>query len=789
MRNPIRDLSLRAKLTLAFSMTAIATVIIVAAVYYYTLQNQSLQEFRKRVANAAAIAALQQNGDEFAQISSAQDPLYEKFRVQNLKIRRTDPEFVFVYTLRQDDEGLYFVVDAGEPGEENISAFGERYDDPSITLASNFDTLTAAISDPEIYTDRFGSFLSGYAPIFTADGQQAGVIGVDISADTIVNQQRQLLNRTLLIVFFTGLASVLLGYFFGNLLARPIERLTSDTDKFAAGDLSFRTEITSHDEVGKLALSFNYMADQIQALVSGLEERIAARTEQLRASADVGRAAVSILDTNQLLREIVNLITDRFGFYYAAVFLADSANQWAVLREATGEAGRILKERQHQLEIGGQSMVGTAMKTRKARIALEAGDEAVRFANPLLPETRSEIALPLVIGSRVIGALDVQSTQRAAFDEASAAVLQTMADQIAIALSNTLQFNQTQSALRRSRQLYEAGRALTAASDVQGILNAFVEHATPQADRASVLLFGPQTSEGRWSHVEYGASWIRPGLEQELQAIPTGTSLTPEQLPVLRLLKPDEPLLISDVQTAELNPDILLLLQRFGAAAIIGIPLNVGRQSLGFIMIGFRQAQVFDTGNIDPLMALASQAAIAIQNQRSLAEAQTTLRQLDEVNRRLTGQTWQQYLSVVGGAICTIDVGPGMPAEADASPLPTALSAPVVIHGQEIGVLRLEDAAPDREWTPNERALIQAVAGEVAIAVENARLIEQTERRAQREHIVAEISNEMFAANDIESILRTAGDELGHVLRLSRVAVRLGKSHARVGDRYEPHVT
>ena len=178
-----------------------------------------------------------------------------------------------------------------------------------------------------------------------------------------------------------------------------------------------------------------------------LERRVEERTAQITTSADVGRAAVSILDTNQLLREIVNLITDRFGFYYAAVFLADNTNKWAVLREATGEAGRMLKERKHQLEIGGQSMVGTAMKTRKARIALDVGDEAVRFANPLLPDTRSEIALPLVVGTRVIGALDVQSTQMAAFDEASAAVLQSMADQIAIALSNTLQFQQAQAAL------------------------------------------------------------------------------------------------------------------------------------------------------------------------------------------------------------------------------------------------------------------------------------------------------------------------------------------------------
>ena len=122
-----------------------------------------------------------------------------------------------------------------------------------------------------------------------------------------------------------------------------------------------------------------------------------------------------------------------------------------------------------------------------------------------------------------------------------------------------------------------------------------------------------------------------------------------------------------------------------------------------------------------------------------------------------------------------IDTGPGVPQESDAPPCASELAAPVLIHGQQIGVLRLEDTAADRQWTANEKTLLQTVAGEVAIAIENARLIEQTERRAQREHTVADISSRMLAANDIESILRTAGDELGRVLRVGRVALQLGE--------------
>ena len=165
-----RDFSLRTKFILAFSFTAISVVVVSGYIFYKNLTEKSLQEFRSRVETAVAIAALQQNGDEFARISSGQDPIYEKFRVQNMKIRSTHSQFVFVFTASKDENGFYFVVDAGEPGEEGIAAFGERYDDPSETLAANYDTMTSAVVDPEIYTDQFGSFISGYAPIFSSTG-------------------------------------------------------------------------------------------------------------------------------------------------------------------------------------------------------------------------------------------------------------------------------------------------------------------------------------------------------------------------------------------------------------------------------------------------------------------------------------------------------------------------------------------------------------------------------------------------------------------------------------------
>jgi GAF domain-containing protein len=524
---------------------------------------------------------------------------------------------------------------------------------------------------------------------------------------------------------------------------------------------------------------------ELEASLKQLQEeearRLKAYTEQLQTSADVGRAVVSILDTNQLLREIVNLITDRFGFYYAAVFLADSTNKWAVLREATGEAGRILKERKHQLEIGGQSMVGTVMKTRQARIALDVGDEAVRFANPLLPDTRSEIALPLVVGTRAIGALDVQSTQMAAFDEASAAVLQSMADQIAIALSNTLQFQQAQSTLQRTRQLYEASTAISNAEDVSSILNQLMTTAVTDADAAQILTYGPEDEAGQLAYLEVAASWA---ADSGLSVLPAGTRVMPQQAPPISALA-SEPYIVRDAADPATPPNQQQIMQAQGTRAMLAYALVAGSQPVGLLTIAYREPHMFTSAETQPLQALTGQVAVTLRNQQLVHEQALARQQLDEINRRLTGQVWQQYVRDRGRAVRKVDFSPGVSQETSA-PLSSELAVPVLIHGETVGMLRLEDAIPEREWTPTEKALVQAVAGEVAIAIENARLLEQTQRDAQREQTISAITGQIYSTTDVKKLLQITAEELRRATGSARAVVRLGRGLQSDGSTIRP---
>jgi serine phosphatase RsbU (regulator of sigma subunit) len=207
--------------------------------------------------------------------------------------------------------------------------------------------------------------------------------------------------------------------------------------------------------VGRLAEAFNAMTARLRALIGNLEQRVAERTRGLRAVAEVSRATTSVLELDALLGQVVDLVRERFDLYYVGLFLLDGAEQNAVLHAGTGEAGRQMLERGHRLQVDGPSMVGQCVAHNEARIAPDAGAEAMRFANPLLPETRAEVALPLRARGRIVGAMSVQSAEAGAFDEAAAGVLQSLADQVGVAIDNARLFEQIVQANAEIRALNE----------------------------------------------------------------------------------------------------------------------------------------------------------------------------------------------------------------------------------------------------------------------------------------------------------------------------------------------
>lgn len=182
------------------------------------------------------------------------------------------------------------------------------------------------------------------------------------------------------------------------------------------------------------------------------EEALRRRNEYLSATAEISQLVTSTLDMPTLFTRTVNLVRDRFGFYHAGVFVTEETGFNAILQAATGEAGAEMLRQKHSLPVGSRSIVGQVTESGRALVANDTAQSDIHKFNPLLPDTRAEAALPLRVGSRTIGALDIQSTSPNAFSEDDISVLQTFADQVAIAIDNARSYELSMQAVREMRE-------------------------------------------------------------------------------------------------------------------------------------------------------------------------------------------------------------------------------------------------------------------------------------------------------------------------------------------------
>jgi GAF domain-containing protein/membrane protein implicated in regulation of membrane protease activity len=259
-------------------------------------------------------------------------------------------------------------------------------------------------------------------------------------------------------LIFSSLALLLgagFAYYVSRSISDPIKELIATFNKIESGDLSQRARVSATDELGIVTVQFNRMVARLEALQTTLEQQVQERTKQLTATNEVTKAAASSLDPAELIVRVINLFPERFGYYYAAIYLVDVGQRWAELEYATGEAGKVLKQNRHRLEVSGRSMVGSAIREKRPRIAQIASKEQQRFENPLLPYTRSELALPLIAGDRVLGALNVQSMKEADFTPEVIETMQSMAGQVAIALENARLFQEAQQVIQEMRAVQQ----------------------------------------------------------------------------------------------------------------------------------------------------------------------------------------------------------------------------------------------------------------------------------------------------------------------------------------------
>jgi len=206
------------------------------------------------------------------------------------------------------------------------------------------------------------------------------------------------------------------------------------------------------------------LTDEFSSIQSNLEkseydhlQQIQKQNAQIEVAGMIAREIAAQKDPASLVTSTINLIHDNFGFYHVGVFVLDETGEFAVLKAATGDAGAKLIDAHHRLRVGEEGIVGSAIQLGKAHIAMDVGVDAVHFDNPMLPETRSEMAIPLSAGGKAFGALDIQSKDEAAFSTQDIKILQIIADQLAIAMDRAdlvTKFQQASDELRTSYQTF-----------------------------------------------------------------------------------------------------------------------------------------------------------------------------------------------------------------------------------------------------------------------------------------------------------------------------------------------
>jgi GAF domain-containing protein/HAMP domain-containing protein len=302
-------------------------------------------------------------------------------------------------------------------------------------------------------------------PMETQAWQVAFFQPQDVFLASIQDQTRLAIILALAVTFIVVVVAILLA----RLLTGPIVRLESVAARVAQGDLDSRAEVESDDEIGSLATTFNLMTGRLQGTLAGLEQRVVDRTRALATSTEVGRRLSTILDQQRLVKEVVEQVQGSFDYYHVHIYLFDDSGDDLVMVGGTGEPGRIMLERGHRIERG-KGIVGRSAASNTIALVPNVADDPDWLANPLLPETKSEVAVPIAIGDQVLGVLDVQDDEVNRLQQEDAALLLSISNQVAIALQNARSYAQIQRLAQRRALINEISRKIQSTGDEESAM-------------------------------------------------------------------------------------------------------------------------------------------------------------------------------------------------------------------------------------------------------------------------------------------------------------------------------
>jgi len=500
--------------------------------------------------------------------------------------------------------------------------------------------------------------LVGYAAVESLTGEEYvsdlgwKVLVHQAQSEALATVTAQTRNTLLLVLLVAGITAVV-AVAMGQVLAGPIARLTSVVTRFTEGDLSARVDIDSRDETGVLAASFNQMAKQVGTLLIDLQARSAEleeRTRELEASQSVTFAASERTSPDELLGLVVDLVRDQFDLYHAQMYMLDEEKQMAVLCESTGYAGSQLLQGGHQIPLDQTALVTKAIREKEPVLVDDTSQDPNFMPNPLLPETRTELVVPLRIGERVLGVLDIQDRTPGRFLESTIALFQAMADQVAFLFENNELLgrvtDQTEALTVFTTQLRTASdiaEQLSTILDPEQMLHKMAELMQSRYGLYHVHIYVLDEAK-RKLVVRAGSGEVGLVLRERGHSIP----LDAEKSLVARAARSGEPVLINDTSVeSDFMPNPLLPQTR----SELSVPLVVGELVLGVLDIQDDQADRFADSDVDTFSTLAGLAASSLRNaalfRQVEASAQETQVRFEISQALVDAQTEEEVLDVL----------------------------------------------------------------------------------------------------------------------------------------------
>jgi GAF domain-containing protein len=566
-----------------------------------------------------------------------------------------------------------------------------------------------------------------------------------------------------------------------------------------------------------------------------LDRRVAERTRdlekrsiQLQTASEVARDATATLEIEKLLDDTVHLISERFGFYHAGVFLIDDTGEYAVIRAASkSEGGQRMLARGHKLAVGKEGIVGHVAGTGEPLVVLDVGRDAVHIVNPDLPTTRSEIALPLVSHGRVIGVLDVQSDQPVTFTEEDVATLQTMADQLANAIESAQLYTAEQQRRQEAETLYRAAQALTTTLDLPQVLESILSELGKVVayDSASVQL----RQDGQ---LEIIGGLGFPNMEGVLGLI---FDISKDDNPNGQVVRRRAPVILDDAPSfyGEFHDEPHATA---GIRSWLGVPLMIGDHLIGILTLDKREPGFYTQEHAQLASAFAAQAAVAIENARLYEETRRHVEELTVLHNidvaMISSLDIDEVLSIIYEQISealgiitfyvvlcdnkdviharlVVEEGERKPPftlkggedggfagwviltrqplwvddleERDdlsvragiiSRPMRSLIVFPLIVRDQVIGVMSAQSAKP-HAFGKHDRQLFSDIAHQVAIAITNIQLYQEVKRRLAEAELVQEVVMAVASTLDFDLVLERTVKALHRTLGIDRLGFLL----------------